>query len=120
MNPSSPLYVLHAPPILLFFSDTPNIAQKVFRAQFLCTLFTTLLWWQLMTAIERIRTVIPAYNGTARDRNFFSLLKQVPFNTSTWSLDPRYSKYFLLKTGFRYAQVPLTTGLIVFEWHLRR
>ena len=88
MHPSSPLYVLHAPPIL-FFSDTPTIAQKVFRAQFLCTFFGTLLWWQLMTAIGRIYTVIPAYNGTARDRFFFPRLRLVPFNTNTWSLDPR-------------------------------
>ena len=41
IQPSCPLYVLHAPPIL-FLSDTPNTAQKPFRAQFLCTLFTAL------------------------------------------------------------------------------
>jgi hypothetical protein len=33
-------------------------------------------------------TVKPAYNGNARDRNFFPC-EQVPFNTGTWILDPR-------------------------------
>jgi len=51
-------------------------------------------------------TVKPAYNGTARDRNFFHDW-QVPFNTGTWRLDLWDCKSFPLKTGFRSARVPL-------------
>ena len=54
---------------------------------------------------EVCNTAKPAYNGTARDRNFYHDW-QVPFNTGICRLDLRNCKSFPLKTGFRCARVP--------------
>jgi hypothetical protein len=54
---------------------------------------------------EVYKTAKPAYNGIARDRNFFHDW-QLPFHTGTWRLDLRDCKSFPLKTGLRSARVP--------------
>jgi hypothetical protein len=40
----------------------------------------------------------------------FFRYREVPFHTGTWSLDPRNSKHFPRKTGFRYAQASFERG----------
>jgi len=54
----------------------------------------------------------PLYKATAIDRNFYRY-RQVPFNKSSWSLDPQDSrdcKYFPLSAGSRYVQVSFRGG----------
>jgi hypothetical protein len=59
-------------------------------------------------------TVKPAYNATAKDWTFLPL-RQITFHTGTWNFLSLGWQIFPLKTGFRYAQVPLKISFNLLE-----
>ena len=56
-------------------------------------------------------TARTAYNLTTRDRNVFHC-RQVPFNTGTWSLDPRECVYTHTHTHSAKHRFPLCPGSV--------